>query len=243
MASGPASKASARQAPGRVNRVEPSTSDSVGALYDDIVSLRNLLTLTGTELAQDIQQILSKLEDITGHCNTPVQAAKVSIRDSVKVDPAAAASDTSALIIQRTDPLNQRLSILEANFERRERIHKATSMIMKGFSPPASLPRWQLTDSILQLLKQHASKSDFAIISATVFGNATAGPKPIRVVFPSSDDKHAAYTASQRLRSQNIYLEDDLTPFQLQQRQTLMHIHRQLRQRQLHPFWRGTPLH
>ena len=61
-------------------------------------------------------------------------------------------------------------------------------------------------------------------------------------MFSSTEDKHAAYTASKGLRSKRIYLDDDLTPVQLQERQQLSHIHTQLRQRQLRPLWRGSVL-
>ena len=141
-----------------------------------------------------------------------------------------------------TDPIQQRLNSVEATVERSERMRRSTSMIVKGFTPASTFTHKQTTASVHQLLAQHATDQQFSITSVTIFGNPADGPKPIRVVFSSTEDKHAAYTASKGLRSERIYLDDDLTPVQLQERQQLSHNHTQLRQRQLRPFWRGSVL-
>ena len=109
-------------------------------------------------------------------------------------------------------------------------------MTVKGVCPATTSAHRQITALVHHLLAQHATNQQFSITSVTVFGNPADGPNPIRVVFSSTDDKHAAYTASRALRSEKIYLDDDFTPLQLQQRQQLSHIHRELRERQLHPF-------
>ena len=121
-------------------------------------------------------------------------------------------------------------------------MRRSTSMIVKGFTRASTFTHRQTTASVHQLLAQHATNQQFSITSVTVFGNPADGPKPIRVVFSSTEDKHAAYTASKGLRSKRIYLDDDLTPVQLQERQQLSHIHTQLRQSQLRPLWRGSVL-
>lgn len=221
----------------KANAVEAESSkpDPADSFGDELAKVKASMATVFTDF-------MAQIDNLKAHCDTAVQTAKDSILETVQADLQAAVSNTSALITQSTDPILQRLNSLEATVERGERMRRSTNMIVKGFTSPATFTNRQTTASVHQLLGQHATNRQFSITSVTVFGNSTAGPKPIRVVFSSAEGKHAAYTASKGLRSERIYLDDDLTPVQLQERQQLSHIHRQLRQRQLHPFWRGSVL-
>jgi hypothetical protein len=64
--------------------------------------------------------------------------------------------------------------------------------------------------SVYQLL-QHATTQEFRSTSVTPFATSTAGLKTILVVSPLTDNKHAAFTASQGLRPDRVYLDNDLT--------------------------------
>ena len=218
----------------KATEVESSTT-GCAATFDDETAKFKVTFATGC------QKIMSQIDSIKAcaHCDPKVQTASTlkTVQDS---QPAA--SITSALISQSTDSIQQRLDSLQATVEQGERKHKPTSMVVRGFSPKITITRRQTPASVHQLIAQHATNQQFSITSVTCFGNPTDGPKPIRVVFSSTDDKHALYTASKGLRSDKIYLDDDLTPLQLQERQQLSHIHRVLRQRQLHPFCRGSVL-
>ncbi len=214
---------------------ESSNIAPADSLADELASIKaSMSTLHDIFNAQ--------MDNVKAYCDTAIQIAKNSILETVQAELQAAASNTNALITQRTDPIQQRLNSVEAAVEHSERMRRSTSMIVKGFTPASTFTHRQTTASVHQLLAQHATNQQFSITSVTVFGNPADGPKPIRVVFSSTEDKHAAYTASKGLRSKRIYLDDDLTPVQLQERQQLSHIHTQLRQRQLRPLWRGSVL-
>ncbi|DBB12449.1 TPA: hypothetical protein ACH3X3_005255 [Trebouxia sp. C0006] len=161
------------------------------------------------------------MDNVKAYCDTAIQIAKNSILETVQAELQAAASNTNALITQRTDPIQQRLNSVEAAVEHSERMRRSTSMIVKGFTPASTFTHRQTTASVHQLLAQHATNQQFSITSVTVFGNPADGPKPIQV----RED-----------------LPGYLTPVQLQERQQLSHTHTQLRQRQLRPFWRGSVL-
>ncbi len=207
----------------KATEAESGINGPADTLDDELAELK-------VTLSTNYQDAMSQMHSIKAHCDVKVQTA--STLKTVQADLQAAASITSALITQSTDPIQQRLDSLQPTVEQGECKRKSTSMIVGGFSPA----------SVYQLLAQHASNQQFSITSVTVLGNPTDGSKSIRVLFSSTDDKHAAYTASKGLRPERIYLGDDLTPLQLQERQQLSHIHRQLRRRQLHPFWRGSVL-
>ena len=163
------------------------------------------------------QQVLSQLDSMKGYCD-------------------------DARINQHIAPIQAALASLTAKYEQSERQHKALNIIMKGFRPAEGLTPRQLTDTIQKLLTEYATNKEFKVVSVTPFGNNANGPRNIRMfslVFPSANDKHAAYTASRKLRAEKVQLDDDLTADQQQQRKVLFHIHTQLRQRGLHPFWRG----
>ena len=67
-------------------------------------------------------------------------------------------------------------------------------------------------------------------------------PRPVLLVFPSEQAKHSALKHSAALRARRIYLDDDLTPAQLQARASLGDKFTMLRQQGLHPFWRADRL-
>ncbi len=211
---------------------KPAPADSLG---DELAKVKASLSTLFTDF-------MAQIDNLKAHGDTAVQTAKDSILETVQANLQAAVSNTSALMTQSTDPILQRLNNLEATVEQSERMRRSTNTIVKGFTPAATFTHRQTMASVHQLLAQHATNQHFSITSLTVFGNPAAGPKPIRVVFPSAEGKHAAYTASKGLRSERIYLDDDLTLVQLQERQQLSQIHTQLGQRQLRPFWRGSVL-
>ena len=126
-----------------------------------------------------------------------------------------AVSNTTALITHSTDPIQLHVNSLEATVEQGERIRKTTSMTVKGVCPATTSAHRHITALVHHLL-QHATNQQFSITSVIVFGNPADGLNPIQVVFSSTDDKHAAYTASRALRSEKIYLDDDFIPLQLQ---------------------------
>ena len=67
-------------------------------------------------------------------------------------------------------------------------------------------------------------------------------PRPVLLVFPSQQTKHSALKHSGALRARRIYLDDDLTPAQLQARANLGDKFVMPRQQGLHPFRRAERL-
>ncbi len=179
---------------------ESSNIAPADSLADELASIKaSMSTLHDIFNAQ--------MDNVKAYCDTAIQIAKNSILETVQAELQAAASNTNALITQRTDPIQQRLNSVEAAVEHSERMRRSTSMIVKGFTPASTFTHRQTTASVHQLLAQHATNQQFSITSVTVFGNPADGPKPIRVVFSSTEDKHAAHTASKGLRSERIYLD------------------------------------
>lgn len=230
----------------RITTIASDSADTPGAninsLNQAVAALRASHEATRASLeanSKATQQVLSHLDSMKGYCDNAAQTAKDSILLTMKTGSEQAKSNTNAGINQHIAPIQAALASLTAKYEQNERQHKALNIIMKGFRPAEGLTPRQLTDTIQNLLTEYATNKEFKVVSVTPFGNNASGPRNIRLVFPSANDKHAAYTASRKLRAEKVQLDDDLTADQQQQRKVLFHIHTQLRQRGLHPFWRG----
>ena len=161
----------------KATEAESGINGPADTLDDELAELK-------VTLSTNYQDAMSQIDSIKAHCDVKVQTA--STLKTVQADLQAAASITSALITQSTDPIQQRLDSLQPTVEQGECKRKSTSMIVGGFSPA----------SVYQLLAQHASNQQFSITSVTVLGNPTDGSKSIQILLSSTDDKHPAYTAS-----------------------------------------------
>ena len=153
----------------KATEAESSTTGPAATLDDQIAKLK-------VTLAPSYQEVMSQIDSIMAHCDETVQTA--SSLKTVQADLQAAASITSALLTQSTDPILERLNSLEATVEQGERMRRSTSMIVKGFTPAATFTHRQTTASVHELLAQHATNQQFSITSVTVFGNPTDGPNP-----------------------------------------------------------------
>ena len=68
------------------------------------------------------------------------------------------------------------------------------------------------------------------------------GPRPIRVMFDSLDDKHAFFKHAHHLKDVGLRYDDDLTRLQQQQRQELSADFNILKSKGYKPFYRGSSL-
>lgn len=207
---------------------------------------------TFKKVQNDIQSVKKLLDDLSNsvtsvqeYCDSRITEAIKTVTDKVDTvhkDLQQAKSDTEALLEKATAPLINKLSNLEDRIERSERQQKQLNIILKGLKLDSDMPRSEVTQTVLSLLQQHASDPDFTMVTAIPFGSQTNGPKPIRLIFPSATDKHAAFTASKSLRAKKITLDDDVTHTQLQQRKSLKSKLTELKERNLRPYWRGGEL-
>ena len=151
-----------------------------------------------------------------------------------------AASDTHATMEQVIAPLHHTINNLHHRLETTQRHQKLCNIILTGYQPDASITPSQMTAEVTNLLEVHAAPDKtFTILSAAPFGYRNQGPRPVRIVFQSEEDKHAAFSTSKGLRSDRIFLDDDLTASQQQERKTLLPTRNMLKDSHLRPFWRG----
>jgi len=122
----------------KATEAESGINGPADTLDDELAELK-------VTLSTNYQDAMSQMHSIKAHCDVKVQTA--STLKTVQADLQAAASITSALITQSTDPIQQRLDSLQPTVEQGECKRKSTSMIVGGFSPA----------SVYQLLAQHAS--------------------------------------------------------------------------------------
>jgi hypothetical protein len=69
-----------------------------------------------------------------------------------------------------------------------------------------------------------------------------AAPRPVRIQLVSTEAKHKAFAAKQRLRANKVFIDADLTPHQLQVRKSLMEARKRLAGQGKKPHWRAEDL-
>jgi hypothetical protein len=135
--------------------------------------------------------------------------------------------------------LKTRLLALESRQEATETQAKSNNIILYNLAETSPAE----TETNVKILLGEVAAS--AIMETRRLGPVkpgTAKPRGVLVKFTSSSGKHAAYKRSRDLRSQGIFIDDDLTLKQQAERQRLRGEFTQLKASGLKPFWRGSKL-
>lgn len=144
-----------------------------------------------------------------------------------------------AAVKQENIVLKTRLLALESRQEITEIQAKSNNLILYNIaeSSPADTEA-----NVKSLLGETATASIVETRRLGPIKPGAAKPRGLLVKFASSSGKHAAYKQSRNLRQQGIFIDDDLTQKQQQERQRLRGEFTQLKASGLKPFWRGSKL-
>jgi hypothetical protein len=135
--------------------------------------------------------------------------------------------------------LRTRVLAIESRQEATEIQAKSNNFILYSIAEtsPAN------TETQVKTLLGEAAAS--AIVETRRLGPVKPGaakPRGVLVKFATSSAKHAAYKRSRDLRAQGIFIDDDLTQKQQEERQRLRAEFTQLKAAGFKPFWRGAKL-
>ena len=135
-----------------------------------------------------------------------------------------------------------RVSEVQHRQEAADKASRACNLVLKGLAEEVP---GQSTDSHVDDVLQ-ATGGAVPVLEARRLGaprqsqaGRPAAPRPVLVRFPTESAKHAALKHSKALRARRVYMDPDLTPAQQRTKASKGDKFQLLKQRGMHPFWRG----
>ena len=126
--------------------------------------------------------------------------------------------------------------------EAADKASRSNNLVLKGL--PEEVPGQDLNTHIGDVMQ--ATGAAVPVLEARRLGaprQSQAGrppaPRPVLLRFPTESAKHAALKHSKALRARKIYMDPDLTPAQQRAKASKGDKFQLLKQRGMHPFWRG----
>ena len=132
--------------------------------------------------------------------------------------------------------LRNQVSALQHAVERGERVGRQANLIVYG--APEETQGATVAATVANLLGSRDGLLEVRRLGRPATNGAGSKPRPILVRCAAGEVKHNAFKRSQELRTRKIYLEDDLTPAQLETRAKKRDWFLHYKSHDAKPFWR-----
>lgn len=188
---------------------------------------------------EDSDGLRAFIADLMAKQEARLTAAISGVRAEYQQEVQTLKQEVQALLA-RVEASENEMAQLKGAAERQDRASRACHLVVKGLAEaPNDHPN---LEGVPALFPGCAA----TVVEAFRLGRPREGagalPRPVLVKFSSVSAKHAALKHSKDLRNRRIYLDNDLTQLQRDQRTRKRDRYQQLKAQGMKPFWRDERL-